>query len=136
MYVLAQATLLAEAVLEIAVGGPFHTPKIALYTNDLYPSRGSVLADFTITDFGGLTNLQSVVWGAPFINDLQQAEVLAALLNWLTTATTSLPVTVYGYVMTDTAGAVLLLAERFATPIVYNRSGQSEGLIPRLVFNT
>lgn len=136
MYVLTQTTMLAEAVLEIAVAGPFHTPKAALYTNDFYPARGTVLADLDIADFGGLTNLQAVVWGAPFINDLQQAEVLAALLNWLTTSTALLPVTAYGYALTDTAGAVLLLAERFATPIVFNRTGQSEGLIPRLVFDT
>jgi hypothetical protein len=136
MYVLTQATLLAEAILEIAAGGPFHTPKMALYTSDVYPNKTSQLSDFVITDFGGLTNLQAIVWGAPWVNDNGQAEILGALLNWLTTSITGLPVTAYGYVMTDSTGAVLLLAERFAVPLVFGRSGQSEGVLPRLVFDT
>jgi len=136
MYVLSAATLLAQAVQDLDTGGPFDTNKIALYTNDVYPNRNSAVADFEIGNFGGLTNLKSIVWGAPFVNTLQQAEAMAALLNWLTTATTDLPATAYGYIITDTAGTGYVLGERFATPVTFNVSGQNLGLIPRLVWDT
>lgn len=136
MYVLSQGTLLAEATVEIATGGPFKTVKMALYTNDVYPAKTSILTDFTITDFGGLTNLQAIVWGAPWINDNGQAEVLGALLNWLTVTAPDPAVTAYGYVIANTAGDTLIMAERFAVPLTFGRAGQSEGVIPRLVFDT
>lgn len=136
MYVQTTAVLLETATAMLATGAPFHGAKIALYTNDIYPVRTLALSDFTITDFGGLTNLQAITWGAPFLNGNQQGEVLGGLVNWLTTSTTGLPVTAYGYVITDSTGAVLQLAERFATPITFNASGNSYGIIPRLVWDT
>lgn len=136
MYVNVLDTLLDALAELIGVGGPYNAVKIALYTNDETPSRTSELADFTITDFGGLTNLKTVTWSTPFANAAQQAEVLGGLLTWLTTGATGLPVTVYGYVMTDTAGTALILAERFAVPFEINAAGQSRSLVPRLVLNT
>lgn len=136
MYVLSQGSLLAEAILEIAAGGVFVAPKMALFTNNGFPSKTSILTDFVIDNFGGLTNLKSIIWGAPWINDNGQAEVLGALLSWLTVTAPDPAVTAYGYVMTNTAGDTLLLAERFALPLVFGRAGQSEGVLPRLVFDT
>lgn len=136
MYVNNQLTLLAEATIEIAADGPFEAPKIALYTNNVYPARGMVLADFTITNFAGLTNQKSVTWGVPFLNDNGQAEVDGGLTNWLTVTLPDPAVTAYGYVLLNTAGDEWLLAERFAEPIVFTRIGQSEGLVPRLIFDT
>jgi hypothetical protein len=135
-YALTSATLLAEATIEIGSGGPFHTPKIALYTNDVYPSKGAILEDFTTTDFAGLTNLQAVTWGTPWVNDNGQAELLGARVDWLTTEAPVDTITAYGYVLTNSAGDTLLLAERFATPLSFQRSGQQESIIPRLVFDS
>lgn len=136
MYVLNQTTLLDEATIEVGVGGPFEAPKIALYTNDVYPARGMAIGDFDIANFGGLTNQKAVTWGTPFLNDSQQAEVLGALINWLTTALALLPITAFGYLLLNTAGTDWLLGERFAVSITFTRIGQSEGVIPRLVFDT
>lgn len=136
MYVLTTLQLIAQALADVAVGGPFAGAKIALYTNNISPSKNRVLADFTIADWGGLTNLKALTWGAPFANDSQQAEVRAGLTTWLTLTTPVTEVIVYGYVVTDTAGAVLLMAEKFATPYTFNRAGQAFGFVPRLVYDS
>lgn len=135
MYVAKRGLLLDQATADVGVGGPLDAPKIALYTNDFYPVRGSVFADFTIGDFGGLTNVKTVTLGAPFINQLDQAEVLGALVNWLTTATTLLPITAFGWVLLDTAGTDWLVAERFAESYAFTYSGQNFGMVPRLKWN-
>ena len=134
MYIQNIYTLLAQAAIDIAVAGPYHGAKIALFTNNQNPSRSDVLSSYTVADFGGLTNEQSITWGTPFLNGNQQAEVLGGLMSWLTTSTTGLPVTAYGYVIVDTTGAILLLAEKFATPVTFGASGNSFSLIPRLVY--
>jgi len=135
VYVVNQAALLLQAIADIGVGGPFHTPKIALYTNDVSPARGMILADFTIADFAGLTNVRDVTLGAPFINDLQQAQANGDLMSWLTLTLPVDPVTAYGYVLVNSAGTAWLLAERFAEPLVFTRAGQSESLVPRLIWD-
>jgi hypothetical protein len=136
VYVQTIFTLLAQALQQTATPGKYFGAQIALFTNNLYPTRTNLLSDFTIADFGGLTNLQALVWAAPFLNSNQQAEVLGALITWLTTSSTGLPVTVYGYLIVDSAGTDLLLAERFANPVAFNASGVSFSLIPRLVYDT
>jgi hypothetical protein len=128
--------LLAQATLEIGMGGPYNGVKICLFTNNIYPTRTNVLSDFTIANFGGLTNLQSITWGTPFLNQNQQAEVRGTLVNWLTTASTGLPITAYGYCITDTAGAVLIMAEGFAVPFTFSTTGADLAIIPRLVYDT
>lgn len=136
MYVLTVATLLAQAAIDLATGGPIHLPNIALFFNNLYPSRTNVLADYTITDVGGFTNIQAVTFGTPFLNGNQQAEALGGLITWLTTALTDLPATAYGIVLLNTDSSAVILAERFATPVSFNAIGNSFSLIPRLVYDT
>lgn len=136
MYVETTQTLLAQAEQDVATAGAFHGAQIALFTNSLFPQRTNVLTDFTISDFGGLTNLQAITWGTPFLNGNQQAETLGGLITWLTTALTGLPVTAYGYVIVDSTSAILLLAEAFATPVTFAASGNSFSLVPRLVYDT
>lgn len=134
MNIFTTAQLLAMMIYELATGGNFNLPKMALYTNDIAPAPGRPLADYTITDFAGLTNLKNVVFGTPFINDSLQAEARGALLTWTTVSLPDPAVTVYGWVEVDTAGTDVLRAERFAVPYQFTRIGQSFSLVPRLVF--
>lgn len=136
MYVQTTTNLLAQAIQAIGTGGPFNAAKIALFHTAGNVGRTKTLADFTITDFGGLTNLKSLTWGAPFINQNQQAEVMAGNTNWLTVTAVLLPITVLGYVIVNTAGDTLLLAELFPVPIVFDHAGQNFGGVPRLVWDT
>jgi hypothetical protein len=136
VYVNSKATLLLQAIQDLGAGGPYNAPKIALFTNDMNPGRNNVFADFVIADFGGLTNVKTVTWGTPYINGNLQAEVLAGLLDWLTVSSALLPMTAFGYVLLDTAGTDWLLAERFATPWIFNTGGPPLNLISRLVWNT
>lgn len=136
MYVQTVVTLLAQAVAAVGTGGAFNAAKVALFKAPGLPGRTKTLADFDIVDFGGLTNLKSLVWGSPFVNANQQAEIQAGLTSWLTTGITGLPVTIAGYLITNTAGDTLLLAELFPTPVTFDRSGQNLSGVPRLVFDT
>lgn len=136
MYVNNKNTLLDQAVVDIGVGGPYNAPKVALFTTDFTPGRSSILADFVHADFGGLTNTKPVVWGAPFLNLNQQAEVLGALVSWLTTSGVLLPINAFGYVLLNTAADDWLLAERFPAPYVFNAGGPPLSFLPRLVWNT
>lgn len=135
MYTVRKGVLLDQAIVDVGVGGPFEAPKIALYTNNVFPSRGSVLADFDIANFAGLTNQKAVVWGAPWLNGNAQAEVSGALLSWLTVTLPDPTVTAYGYVLLDTAGTEWLVAERFAESYAFTYIGQVFQLIPRLKWN-
>jgi hypothetical protein len=128
------AQLLAMLIHELDVAGMLHLPKMALFTNDVVPSPNKVVADFTITDFGGLTNLKSVVYGTPFVNDSLQAEVRGANLSWATVTLPDPAVTAYGWVEVDTTGADVIRAERFAVPFQFNRAGQVFTMTPRIVW--
>jgi hypothetical protein len=133
LFITTTIQLLAEVIALLGTGAPFTGAKMALFTNAKNPSPGDVLADYTITDFAGLTNTKSVVWGTPFINDLGQAEVRGGSLNWASVTAPPDAVTAYGWVELDTTGATVLRAERFAVPYSFARAGQVLTLVPRLV---
>jgi len=136
MYVCNQDTLEAILTTEIAVGGIFEAPKMALYTNNVFPARGMLVGDFIFANFGGLTNQKAVTWGVPFLNALQQAEVLGGLLSWLTVTDEDPAVTAYGWILLNTAGAAWLAAERFAEPQAFGPAGTNLSIVPRLVMDT
>jgi len=136
MYVQTAQTLLDELTRLLATGGPFALPNIALFFNDVQPTRSSDLDTFDITNKGGFTNIQAVVFGSGFLNADQAAECLGALVNWLTTSLDDLPATAYGYVLLNTGSTAILLGERFAQPVTFQVIGQNLGVIPRLVVDT
>lgn len=136
MYVNNVATLLAMLNASVIAAGAFFGAKIGLFQNNMSPNRTNVLADFTVTTFNGITDWTAITWSAPFINDNQQAEVWGNLIHFLTTSLPSPAVTVYGYVIQDSGGTNVLLAERFATPYTFNRNGQALGLVPRRILDT
>jgi hypothetical protein len=136
MYVQNQTTLLSTLAYLIGVGGPFNGINIALFTNNIYPTRNKVFADYTYGTFGGITALQSIIWGTPFLNGNSQAEVLGGLINFLTTSAPSSPVTAYGYLFVNAGATDWLLAEAFATPVVFSLAGQYLGIVPRMVYDT
>jgi len=132
MYVNTQSALLADLTVGIAVGGTYHTPKMALYFVDYIPTLNSQLSDF-----GDLTGnlqftVQNVAWGTPFVNDVGQAEVRGAMLTWATTYTPPAAITAYGWVELSTDGLSVLRAERFAVSYTFNRSGQDLSIVPCL----
>lgn len=136
MYVNNKTCLLDLLTALVGIGGQFNGAKIGLFQNDLYPVKTTLYADFTVVTFNGVTDWSTVTWGAPFLNQNTQAEVLGGLINWLTTSAPGAPVTCYGYVIENSGGTDWLLAERFATPFIFNQSGQHLGMIPRMVFDT
>lgn len=136
MYVQTVVNLLAQAVAAIGVGGAFNAAKIALYRSPALPGRRKALADFDITDIGGATNIKSIAWGAPFVNVNEQAEVQGGLVSWLTTLAPVPAISIAGYVILNTAGDTVLLAEAFPQLVTFDKLGQNFSLVPRLTFDT
>lgn len=135
MYVQNKATLLAIINALIAEDGLYDGAKIGVFQNDVYPTVNSVIGDLTISTFNGITAYTAITWGTAFLNAQSQAEVLGQLVNFLTTSAPTLPITAYGYAIVNADNSALFLAERFATPFIFNASGQYLGIVPRVMFS-
>lgn len=130
MFISSKGALVSDLAAAIAVGGVYAGVKWALFTNNVNPSLNMVPGDFSIADFGGLTNLQAVTWGTVFLNDSGQAEVRGDSLSWLTTSDPLTTTIAYGWVELDTAGTHVIRAEKFAVPYTFTRAGQELTLVP------
>jgi hypothetical protein len=121
-------TLLTAMLLKLgtAVTGLTH---LHLYTNDLTPTKTSVLGDFT-----ELTNVEvpgyatgSVNWfaGVPFRRQDGVWESPSSLADphFTATGTVPAPIVVYGFFATDSTDAILLGAGRFTSPFTFMAVG-------------
>lgn len=102
-----------------------------LYSNDYTPTRSDTVADYTeatvtgyaaedVDSFGGATDLGGNVW------QIQGDEITWTLDGSVT------PQTLYGYYVTDQAGAQLLWAERFDTAEVVDSAAYVIPVLPTL----
>jgi hypothetical protein len=132
MYVQPSSGLLDQLTELIAVGNYFDAAKLHLFKSDSNPTPQTVLADLTEATGTGYASV-AITWGTPFINDVGYAEVLTQLKQWIWTNGATDTQTIFGYYFTNTGSTTLLLAERFANPIIINRDGQAIDLIGRLV---
>jgi len=88
------------------------------------------LADFTPATFTGSTALSAGTGTQPVFYDSSDGFLTMMIddpaggWHWTCTADPSSPETIYGYYLTDNAGAVLLGAGRLATPVTISASGQ------------
>jgi|SRR5665213_4187492 len=83
----------------------------ALYTNDLDPTLDSLLSDFTLGDPGWA---QVVLVGTDFVNEivnLHVGTIQAPTIQFKNTGV--ITVDVYGYVIFDQVGRLLIAANRF-----------------------
>lgn len=98
----------------IAVAGELHAVKMGLYTNVFTPDKATPLASFIQPTYPGYA-LQTVVWGPVSRNPNGQISSTSGILPFQMSDAT-VPTTVEGIIVTDTAGAVLILSAKFDTP--------------------
>lgn len=114
---------------DVATLAPVAGNKMALFINNAQPSENSVLADFTPATFTGSTPITCTPGTQPegYVPGTGDSAIDISPpvggFRWETTALTLLPQTVYGYYLTDGAGAVYLAAQKFPTPIVLTGIG-------------
>jgi hypothetical protein len=136
MYTLTTPELIAILTTLAAGGGDFNGAKLSLFSDNLTPGKNTLLADLNAITSNGIANAATVTWGTVYTNDNGAAEVLGNTETFLTTSAPGSPITAFGYFLTDSGGTVLLLAERFATPVVFSRTNQAFALTPRLTMDS
>jgi hypothetical protein len=99
----------------IAVAGELHAVKMGLYVNAFTPTPASPLSSFTQPTYPGYA-LQSIVWGPVSRNPAGLISSTSGILPFQMSDAT-LPTTVIGVIIVDTAGAVLILSAAFPTPL-------------------
>lgn len=116
-----------------ATGGSLNGAKVHLYKNDYTPGPGSRLTDLIEADFTGYAASAALVWGSTFTDELHNAVAAAASVQFNDTGE-AVTNTVYGYYVTDGAGAVLLYAERFDSPVPMTGPAQAIVVLPEFSF--
>lgn len=116
---------------DVATLAPVAGNKIALYTNNGTPSENSVLADFTLATFTGSTPKEATPGTQPegYVPTTGDSKIDISPpvggFRFECTAAPTPPQTVYGYIMTDNAGAVYLAGQRFPAPITIANVGDA-----------
>lgn len=91
---------------------------------------GMVLADLTLADFATSTALAMGDEPSTYTDPLTGDEIIALAapvggFEWLVTAGTNLPQTIYGYALTDAAGTVLIgVTDPLTDPLPLTTVGQ------------
>jgi len=133
----AAATLLAADASTLAPATDAN--KIVLVKAPFTPGEGVALGDLTLADFDGSTPILVGVGTQPTGWDPNNDDRIIDLkppttgFRWETTGTTNLPQTIYGFALTDTAGAVVHGSQLLDTPVVLDGTGQGFN-IPNINF--
>lgn len=106
----------ALSVLADAVAATFDGAKVNLFQNDVTPTPGTPIGDYTLATYTG-NGAEAVTWLDPVINDAGEPELIGIVGEFRPTGTT-VGNAIFGIIVTDTAGTGLKAAARFdATPL-------------------
>lgn len=108
-----QSLLMARLVAMIGEDGELETPKVLPFVSNVTPSPTSVLADYTAPASAGIA-AKTITWGTPYPTSDGGVAVSGGAPDWVTSS--AVDETVYGWRLTDSAGTVLKVAARLATP--------------------
>jgi hypothetical protein len=103
---------------------------MALVKAPLVPTEQLTFADITLATFDGSTPIALTVGSQPEGLDPVTTDSVIDLsppaggFRWITTGTTDLPQTIYGYVLLDHAKTTLYAAETLDVPITLTATGQ------------
>lgn len=132
--VVPSANLLAGLTQLMATGGPFNALTLALYQNNLTPTPGNVLADFTIADYDGYANVAGVTFSSPYYDTDGTALAIGADAPFICTGSTT-PNTIYGYLYVDAGVTTLKAAFQFANSVGIAKAGQACPVVPFLRYS-
>lgn len=116
----------------ISTGRLLDGVKIGLFGNDLHPSSTTVLADIVPSTFNGYALSSAVVWGTPYFDQAGIATVVAGDKQFTCTTPLAAPEQVFGYYIVDGAGAILIAAARFDTPVQIIIVGNAVVVVPTI----
>ena len=97
-----------------------------LYTNNIVPAHGDLLAAYTLASLAGYSNQALSGWVASTLDATFHAFSTSAQLSFGNTSGS--PQSVYGYIVTDSGGTNLIYGERFSGAPVSIPSGLGLGL--------
>jgi hypothetical protein len=130
----ALGTLLAA---DAALLAPAMNPnKIALIIAAFVPNENLALASLTLASSNGLSPLAGIAGTqGTALDPVSQAQIITMLppttgWRWVTSGSFASPITVFGYALTDNAGAVLLAVEQLPVPITVQAAGYQVELDP------
>lgn len=101
-----QALELAVALGATGTDGTLDGAQVRLFVNDVQPVRGSVVGDFTETNYTGHAD-EDITWLAPTVADDGHVEVIGTVGEFRPTDGVT-PNVVYGAVILDSGGAVMM----------------------------
>ena len=105
--------------------------RLRLFQNNYIPVNGTLVANFTEATFSGYAAQTVPNFGSPSTVS-NKAKIVAASACVFSHNGGGTSNTVYGYYFTDSTGVSLILAERFAAPIVMASSGDTISITPEL----
>lgn len=113
------------AVLQelVATGNLLDGVKLKLFQNSFTPTAANVLADFTEASFSGYAAATGT-WKVPGYRADGSAVVALNSVQFAAASPLTVTQIVYGWYITDTAGAVLHCSAKFATPVSISRALQ------------
>jgi len=116
----------------VGAGGPLEESKVGLFTNNITPSKTTVMGDLEPATSAGLAVQASVPWGPAFEEGDGSVKVTGIIAPFIATSLTGLPLTLYGWFAADTAGTGLMVAKRFPDPIVCTEIGDGVVFVPEI----
>jgi hypothetical protein len=106
--------------------------KCGLFKNDYAPTTLTALADLNPADFHGYALSAALVWGVPYYDQSGVATVVSGDQQFTATTPLAGPQIIYGYYIVDGAGAVLIAAARFDTPVNIIIVGNAVVVVPTI----
>lgn len=122
------APLVAADTTGLAEATPF--VEVVLIKSNFTPGPDLDISSLTVADFDGSTPKHAADAGPHVFTDpatdeqIVQVDPVAGGWHWQTTGVTNLPQTIYGWIITDSAGAGLHGSELFPDPILLQITGQ------------
>lgn len=121
-----------KAVLDVVVAaaGPLVGSKVGLYTNVgfIWTPR-TKLTDLTEAVYTGYAQ-QPITWLPSWINPQDQAEAAGDTLVFKPTALLAAPVTITGYFVVDSTGAILQMGDNLPVPVILQQVTDAVPIVP------
>lgn len=101
----------------IATGAPLDDCKLYLFSNDLIPDATTLVADLTAPLYTGYAASAVLVWGAPFVDALNNGQLRAQHIQFQPTGT-AVGSTIFGWYITGATPALYpIVVERLPEPV-------------------
>jgi hypothetical protein len=113
-------------------GSPWGGNKVVLMTANNVPIKRSVLADFTLATFGGYAPANFVLQTA-YVGSDGLVHLEGAGVTFVATGA-GLPVTVFGYGITNAAGTVWVGGQLFDAPVTLNFASDGVTFVPDIAY--